>query len=134
MTDSDDAEMFDQDEEDRDLESQVSKGHNQAKIEKDEGRSEREATPSPQAPADRKTPQTPESAETVNLSDALSSPTADTTKPIGGDKASPNQIPEAALPEKLAASPNPPESNTDNPKQSPAAALAEKSVTTPKPT
>lgn len=139
LTDGDDTEMFDQTEEDKDLESQVSKGPNKAKAEKDEGRSEREATPNPQALADLEKPQTIQSAGIVNLSDTPSSKTSDTSKlsetkasPTG--EASPEQIPAAALPEKLTNPPKPSEADKDVLKETTAAALAEKPVTTPKPT
>lgn len=134
MTDSDDPEMFDQIEEDKDLESQVSKGSNKAKADKDEDRSEREATPSPQATADQEKPQTPEGAGTVDLSIAPSSTTSDTSKPSDSGKASPKQIPASALPEKLVTPSQPSEAGKDNPKQTQGAALAETPVTTTKPT
>lgn len=139
LTDGDDTEMFDQIEEDKDLESQVSKGSNKAKAVQDEGRSEREATPSPQVPADQEKPQTLESAGTANLSNTPFSKTSDTSKPSESkvsltDEAGPKQIPAAALPEKLTTPPKPSEADKDSLRETTAAALAEKPFTTPKPT
>ena len=138
LTDGDDTEMFDQIEEDKDLESQVSKGPTKAKAEKDEGRNEREATPSPQAPTDQEKSQTLESTGTVNLSDTSSPQTSDTSrssasKATPAGEANPKQIPAAALPEKLANPPKPSEANKDSLTETTAAALAENPVTTSKP-
>ena len=47
LTDSDDTEMFDHSEEDKDLDSQVNRNHVDASDEKRDPRSEREATPAP---------------------------------------------------------------------------------------
>ena len=131
--------MFDQIEEDKDLESQVSKGPNNAKAEQDEGRSEREATPSPQAPADQQKPQPLESAGTDNPSDTPSSTTSDISTPSESKapptgEATPRQIPASALPEKLTTPPKPSEADKDSLRETTAAALAEKPTLTPKPT
>lgn len=72
LTDSDDAEMFDHSEEDKDLESQVRRGP--VNSEEDAGRSEREGTPAPQshrqansdAAASSTTPRTTESPSSIN--------------------------------------------------------------------
>lgn len=50
LTDSDDTEMFDHDEEDKDLESQVPKGKANLREDDHETRNEREDTPGPQLP------------------------------------------------------------------------------------
>ncbi len=81
LTDSDDTEMFDQDEEDKDLKSQVSKGPIKRNGDQDEGRSEREATPGPQAPPNAEKTNIPGAAATVNLTEALSPTTSDTAMP-----------------------------------------------------
>lgn len=47
LTDSDDTEMFDHSEEDKDLDSQVNRNHVNANDEKRDARSEREGTPAP---------------------------------------------------------------------------------------
>ena len=133
MTDSDDTEMFDQDEEDKDLESQVSKGLNKAKVEKDEERSEREATPSPQAPANQEKPQTLEGAGSINLSDTPTSTPFDTSRHAESGEASSKQIPVAALPEKSGTSPISSHTGEGSSKQIPAAALPEKLANPPKP-
>ena len=64
LTDSDEQEMFDHDEEDRDLEAQVSKGQSQAN---------REATREPESEKAQVTSHTPESMETGNPFDSPSS-------------------------------------------------------------
>ena len=69
MTDSDDTEMFDQSEEDKDLDNQVKKG--QTPADEAHKRSEREDTPGPQTHSDvipdkitaSPSPQTPDKAE-----------------------------------------------------------------------
>ena len=92
LTDSDDTEMFDHGEEDKDLESQVSKGHSQSADENSRPRSEREETPAPQPQQSKENenyPNTPESSISGG-----SAPT-DTTKMEA------KRIPERAIPEKL---------------------------------
>ena len=70
LTDSDEQEMFDHDEEDKDLESQVSRGHMQT--ESSEFRN-REATPGPQAERGPLTSHTPETMEDANPFDSPAS-------------------------------------------------------------
>ncbi len=78
LTDSDDTEMFDQDEEDKDLQSQVSKGPINRNAAQDEGRNEREATPGPQAPPNAEKPDIPGAAGTVHLAETLPPTASDT--------------------------------------------------------
>lgn len=95
VTDSDD--MFDHDEEDKDLDSQVSKGGPQS--EEARSRSEREETPGPQPqpPKDQPSPKATNSENPFDTPPAstpekiVSTDSMDTVKPI----------PESALPEKL---------------------------------
>lgn len=91
LTDSDDTEMFDHSEEDKDLDSQVNK--NQAPASEDQ-RSEREGTPAPQS--DRQ--QTSEPTEASSVSNATMEKTRSPQSYL-------NQSPETGLPAKLA---NPP--------------------------
>lgn len=159
LTDSDDTEMFDHDEEDKDLESQVSKGRNQAQGDKDGVRGEREETPGPEVPLSREKQQTPDGAETIHPSDPLPSTASDPAKSLEVGRANPEPISAAALPEKLVTSPEssesgkaspiqisaaalsdhlpastkPAESESVSPEQKPAAALPEKLVASPKP-
>ena len=79
LTESDDTEMFDHEEEDKDLASQVTKGQ---RTTNDEDRGAREETPGPEAPAS-----TDKQQQTTSTS---------------SDK---KVIPESAIPEKLVASP-----------------------------
>ena len=92
LTDSDETEMFDHEEEDKDLDSQVSKGGMKPL---DEGRGAREETPGPE-------PQ--KSAEKMHA-DSRIHPDAEMTseKAPSTETASPTSkpIPESAIPEKL---------------------------------
>lgn len=103
LTDSDDTEMFDHDEEDKDLDSQVMKNH--AQSDDDHGRNEREETPGPQ-------PQPLEQSnapETKATSDALDIPSSTTVETSAPDNREPTEsaegdvktISESAIPEKL---------------------------------
>ena len=74
MADSDETEMFDHDDEDKDLESQVSRGENNSTDDKAGSRSEREETP---APGSSETQQTPEPVEGENPFDTPSSTTSE---------------------------------------------------------
>lgn len=159
LTDSNDMDMFDHEEEDKDLESQVSKGRNPAKGDQDDVRGGREETPGPQVPPSREKQQSSDGAGTINPSDPLSSTNSDTSTPSEVDRAKSKQITPAALPEKLVtsaessetgrvsprpisvaalsddllASSKPSEAGSVSPEQSPAAALPEKLVASPKP-
>lgn len=70
--DSDETEMFDHDDEDKDLESQVSRGQSKSTNDKAGSRSEREETP---APAHGEKQRTPEAAGGENPFDTPSSTT-----------------------------------------------------------
>ncbi|KAI9754721.1 MAG: Methyltransferase-like protein 21D [Chaenotheca gracillima] len=101
LTDSTDAEMFDHDDEDEDLESQVSRGQVK-EIEddsgSDEGRNKREGTPgpSPAKEAAAELQKSPESPENTAIPEKLISPAATTTaKPAAQDSA--DKPPEATL-------------------------------------
>lgn len=101
LTDSDETEMFDHEEEDKDLASQVSKS--QMKLD-DESRGEREETPGPESQSDSERQQTPESME-QNPFDTPSSTTSEKSDATETAKANITAIPESAIPEKLV---NPP--------------------------
>ena len=92
--------MFDHEEEDKDLESQVSKGQTRPN---DDNRGVREETPGPEAPTSvEKQQQTPVSAER-NPFDTPSSTTSEKSDTMNATNN--KVIPESALPEKLVASP-----------------------------
>ena len=97
LTDSDETEMFDHEEEDKDLASQVSKG--QTKLD-DESRAGREETPGPESHGTSERQQTPESME-QNPFDTPSSTTSEKSDITETTKADIKVIPESALPEKL---------------------------------
>lgn len=101
LTDSDETEMFDHEEEDKDLASQVSKG--QMKV-VDESRADREETPGPESHDASERQQTPESME-QNLFDTPSSTTSEKSDITETAKANIKAIPESALPEKLVTPP-----------------------------
>lgn len=97
--------MFDHEEEDRDLDSQVIKGKPQAYDEKDEHRSEREETPAPQQANEQQ--RTPERAEAGNPFDTPSSTTSEKSEPTEMAPVAGRVIPESALPTKLTTPPKP---------------------------
>lgn len=97
LTDSDETEMFDHEEEDKDLASQVNKG--QTKLD-DESRAGREETPGPESHGTSERQQTPESME-QNPFDTPSSTTSEKSDITETTKADIKVIPESALPEKL---------------------------------
>ena len=101
MTDSDETEMFDHEEEDKDLASQVSKG--QMKLD-EESRNGREETPGPESHGISDRQQTPESME-QNPFDTPSSTTSEKSDVTDTAKANLKVIPESALPEKLVTPP-----------------------------
>ncbi|KAL8825875.1 MAG: hypothetical protein Q9191_004144 [Dirinaria sp. TL-2023a] len=98
LTESDDTEMFDHVEEDKDLESQVMKG--QPQPDNDQARNEREETPGPQ-PQPSKETHTPGSDESANASDKPTSTRLEKSTPIESTKGEVKAIPESAIPEKL---------------------------------
>lgn len=89
LTDSDDTEMFDHDEEDKDLESQVPKRQANPKGENHETRSEIRESPGPQTLTTKYMEPT---TEGIDTDDQITS-----EKPTAGAKVVPN----SALPEKL---------------------------------
>ena len=98
ITESDDTEMFDHDEEDKDLDSQVMKSHPQP--DDDHTRSEREETPGPQLQPSKET-HTPESNENANPFDSPTSTTSGKSTPVEPTKGEVKTISESAIPEKL---------------------------------
>ena len=100
LTESDETEMFDHEEEDKDLESQVSKG--QAKS-SDENRGLREEPPGPEAPASAEKQQPTTESSERNPFDTPSSTTSEKSDSM--DTTTLKAIPESAIPEKLVASP-----------------------------
>lgn len=101
LTDSDETEMFDHEEEDKDLASQVSKGP----VKLDDGsRGGREETPGPESHTSSERLETPESME-QNPFDTPSSTASEKSHFIETAKANIKAIPESALPEKLVTPP-----------------------------
>ena len=100
LTESDETEMFDHEEEDKDLESQVSKGQTKPN---DENRSVREETPGPEAPASAENQQQTTVSTERNLFDTPSSTTSEKSDSMNATNN--KVIPESAIPEKLVASP-----------------------------
>ena len=99
LTESDETEMFDHEEEDKDLESQVSKGQTNSK---DENRGVREETPGPEAPTSAEKQQQTVSTEP----NPFDTPSSTTSEKLDSMNATNNKvIPETAIPEKLVASP-----------------------------
>ena len=92
LTDGDDTEMFDHGEEDKDLESQVSKSHPELEDGEARPRSEREETPAPQ-PQESNDNQHPTDTDKASISGTATLP--DTAKVEA------KRIPESAIPEKL---------------------------------
>ena len=101
VTESDETEMFDHEEEDKDLASQAGKG--QTNLD-DASRSEREETPGPESRGPSERHQTPESKE-QNSFDTSSSNTSETSSITDTAKSKIKAIPESALPEKLVTPP-----------------------------
>jgi protein phosphatase 2C family protein 2/3 len=76
LTDSDDAEMFDHSDEDKDTENQIQKG-TPATSDNDSTRGEREGTPAPQPPTEAsKVSDSPSSTNTENSESAGTTPMA----------------------------------------------------------
>ena len=104
LTGNDDMEMFDHEEEDKDLDSQVPKGQDNTT---DDNRGAREETPGPEAPITTTKPeQSPESTKR-NPFDTLSSSAPGSSESNGIKTA--KVIPESALPDKLVTPPADPE-------------------------
>ena len=77
LTDGDDTEMVDHDEEDKDLESQVSRGQSSSDAQIVDPRSERGNTPAPQSRETQEASHTPATVEGENPFDAPSSTAVD---------------------------------------------------------
>lgn len=101
LTESDETEMFDHEEEDKDLASQASKG--QIKLD-DASRGGREETPGPESHGTSERQQTPESME-PNPFETPSSTTPENSVVTDTAKSNLKAIPESALPEKLVTPP-----------------------------
>ncbi|KAL8841059.1 MAG: hypothetical protein Q9170_001084 [Blastenia crenularia] len=103
-TDSDEQEMFDHEDDDRDLENQVSKHDAKAAKETADLRNQREGTPGPPSAGSTTTQETPESTEASNPFESPSSTTSEKSEP---SEMAPivKTIPESALPEKLVTPP-----------------------------
>ena len=101
LTDSDETEMFDHEEENKDLASQV--GKSQTKPD-DANRGGREETPGPESHGTSESQQTPDSME-QNPFDTPSSTTSEMSSVTDTAKASFKTIPESALPEKFVTPP-----------------------------
>ena len=97
LTDSDETEIFDHGEEDKDLDSQVSKG--QMKPATDEGRGAREETPGPEPQGSAEKAQPPGSIIHPDATKSDKAPSTETPSPMS------KPIPESAIPEKLTTPP-----------------------------
>lgn len=95
LTDSDDPEIFDHIDEDKDLESQVPKGQVNPKEGNHETRSDRQDTPGPQAPTNNHQEPTSEPVEIGNT------PISEKFSSTGSIPADAKVVPNSALPEKL---------------------------------
>ncbi|KAL8683636.1 MAG: hypothetical protein Q9186_000409 [Xanthomendoza sp. 1 TL-2023] len=82
LTDSDEQEVFDHEDDDRDLENQVSRHDANASQELADARNQREDTPGPQSQESKSTSKTPESTETGNPFDSPSSTTSEKSEPV----------------------------------------------------
>lgn len=104
LTDSDEQEVFDHEDDDRDLENQVSK--HDANTHKDPAdlRNQREDTPGPQSHESTTTSKTPDSTEASNPFDSPSSTTSEKSESVEY-LAKVKKIPESALPDKLVTPP-----------------------------
>ena len=89
LTDSDETEMFDHAEEDKDLDNQVSKRDTIKSTEQEERRTEREGTPAPESEANPE-PTTP-SSTTIDKSNNVESPAA-IVKPAPNDTTLPSKL------------------------------------------
>lgn len=90
LTDSDEQEMFDHDEEDKDLESQVTKGQ-----------ADREGTPGPTSEKVTEVSRTPESTKSEDPFDSPSSTTSEKSLTTENPKTYIKAAGDSALPEKL---------------------------------
>ena len=105
LTDGDDTGMFDHDDEDRDLESQVTKGLPKPGTGKSEPRNGREDTPAPEGQRESEKPRTPDPVEGGNPFDTPSSTTSEKSESTETTAPIIKAIPESALPTKLVTPP-----------------------------
>ncbi|KAL8731285.1 MAG: hypothetical protein Q9166_003509 [cf. Caloplaca sp. 2 TL-2023] len=104
LTDSDEQEVFDHEDDDRDLENQVNKHDANTTQDPAELRNQREDTPGPQSQESTSVPKTPEPTEGSNAFDSPSSTTSEKPKPVEIAWTA-KKIPESALPDKLVTPP-----------------------------
>ncbi|KAI4251330.1 MAG: hypothetical protein LQ352_004919 [Teloschistes flavicans] len=105
ITDSDEQEVFDHEDDDRDLENQISKHSANAPEGSIDLRNQREDTPGPPSQDSTLTQKSPESTETSNPFESPSSTTSEKSEPTDMAASTVKQIPESALPEKLTTPP-----------------------------
>lgn len=104
VTDSDEQEVFDHEDDDRDLENQISKHSAHASKETNDLRNQREDTPGPSSQDSTSTQKSPESTEINHAFDSPSSTVSEPPEPT--EMASTvKPIPESALPDKLTTPP-----------------------------
>lgn len=108
LTDGDDTGMFDHDDEDRDLEAQVTKNLPKPGTGKSEPRNGREDTPAPEGQREGEKPRTPDPVEGANPFDTPSSTTSEKSESTETTAPIIKAIPESGLPTKLV---NPPKEN-----------------------
>lgn len=104
LTDSDEQEVFDHEDDDRDLENQVSKHDANVSKETNDVRNQREDTPGPPSSEATSAQKSPGSTEASNPFESPSSTISETSEPT---EMAPTvkKIPESALPEKLVTPP-----------------------------
>lgn len=105
LTEGDDTEMIDHDDEDKDLESQVTKGLPKPGTGKSEPRNGREDTPAPEEQRDSEKPRTPDPAEGKNPFSAPPSTASEKWESTDTAASFIKAIPESALPTKLVTPP-----------------------------
>lgn len=104
VTDSEEQEVFDHEDDDRDLENQISKHSAHASKGTVESRNQREDTPGPPSQDSTSTQKSPESTEINNPFDSPSSTVSEKSESTDVPSTI-KQIPESALPDKLTTPP-----------------------------
>ncbi|KAL8972614.1 MAG: hypothetical protein Q9183_000448 [Haloplaca sp. 2 TL-2023] len=104
LTDSDEQEAFDHEDDDRDLENQVSRHDATASRESTEARNQREETPGPPSSDATSMQRSPGSTEVSNPFESPSSTTSERSEPAEMASVA-NRIPESVLPDKLVTPP-----------------------------
>ncbi|KAL8874184.1 MAG: hypothetical protein Q9174_000450 [Haloplaca sp. 1 TL-2023] len=104
LTDSDEQETFDHEDDDRDLENQVSRHDTTASQQSTEARNQREETPGPPSTDATSVQRTPSSTEVSNPFESPSSTTSERSEPAEMASIA-NRIPESVLPDKLVTPP-----------------------------